>query len=136
MSIDYNVIEDMKKMKANVSIFYINSIHQQRDLILQTFKTSPNVSHKTMENCEAKHNPYLVKSNFETKQKATLNDVVIGNHSKPQTPPFSPTFENFNHNVHNCLVDSRASPNIIHFLVCNKIHTTIEHALNSNYPTR
>jgi hypothetical protein len=62
MSMDYNVIEDMKKTKENVSIFDICNIPQQRDLILQTFKTSLDVPQKTMENFEAKHNPFFGKT--------------------------------------------------------------------------
>jgi hypothetical protein len=44
VSMDYNVIEDMsKKTKANVLILDIYNILHQRELILQTFKTSSDV---------------------------------------------------------------------------------------------
>ena len=42
--------------------------------------------------------------------------------SKSQTLPFLLSFEIFNHNVHNCLVDSGASSNVMQLLVCKNIN--------------
>ena len=70
-------------------------------------------------------------SNVEDKEKTTMeekrpnpraNGTLIGRKSRSQTPPFLLTFEIFNWNVHNCLVDSRASSNVIPYLVCNKLN--------------
>jgi hypothetical protein len=75
-------------------------------------------------NFETKQNLAMVKLNSKTKYKATMKDAIIGSRSKSQTPPFLPTFEIFNHNVHNCLVDLGASSNVMPYLVHNKINAT------------
>jgi hypothetical protein len=54
---------------------------------------------------------------------------------KPQTttlstrknvPPFLLTFEIFHKNVHNCMVDSGASSNVMPWSVCQKINAEVE----------
>ena len=47
---------------------------------------------------------------------------MIGRKSRSQTPPFLLTFEIFNRNVHNCLVDSGASSNVMPYSVCKKLN--------------
>ena len=84
-----------------------------------------------------------VKANKTTKNSSVANTLVddkskttddkkegrprtdgasIMKKSRSQTPPFLLTFEIFNRNVHNCLVDSRASLNITIYLVCKKLN--------------
>ena len=46
----------------------------------------------------------------------------MGGKPKCKTPPFLLTFEIFNHNVHNFLVDSGASINIMPLLVYKRIN--------------
>ena len=46
----------------------------------------------------------------------------IGRKSRSQTPPFLLTFEIFNQNIHNCLVDSKASSNVMPYSVCKKLN--------------
>ena len=46
----------------------------------------------------------------------------MGGKSKYKTPAFLLTFEIFNYNVHNCLVDSGASVNVMPLSVCKKIN--------------
>ena len=50
--------------------------------------------------------------------------VLIGDRSISHTPPFLLTYEIFNKNVHNCLVDSGASSNIMPRTVCTKLNIT------------
>jgi len=38
------------------------------------------------------------------------------------TPPFLLTFEVLNNKLHNCLVDSRASTNVMPYVVCQKLN--------------
>ena len=55
--------------------------------------------------------------------KVDPNDIaLIGERSKSHTPPFLLTFEVFNKNFHNCLVDSSASSNILPKTVCAKLN--------------
>ena len=46
----------------------------------------------------------------------------MGGKPKYKIPPFLLTFKIFNHNVHNCLVDSGASVNVMPLSVCKKIN--------------
>ena len=46
----------------------------------------------------------------------------MGGKSKYKTPAFLLTFEIFNYNVHNCLVESGALVNVMPLLVCKKIN--------------
>ena len=56
-------------------------------------------------------------------KKVDSNDLVlIGDRSISQTPPFLLTYEIFNKNVHNCLIDSGASSNIMPRIVCTKLN--------------
>ena len=55
-------------------------------------------------------------------EEEEIGEASVGGKSKYKTPPFLLTFEIFNHNVHNCLVDSGASVNVMPLLVCKKIN--------------
>ena len=55
--------------------------------------------------------------------KVDLDDIVlIGGRSRSHTPTFLFTYEIFNKNVHNCLVDSGASSNILPGSLCEKLN--------------
>ena len=57
--------------------------------------------------------------------KVNTNDLVlICDRSISQTPPLLFTYEIFNKNVHNCLIDSGASSNIMPRTVCTKLNVT------------
>ena len=64
------------------------------------------------------------------KIKELKKDVLTKNQSgeegiweeKAKTPPFLLTLEMLNHNVHNCLVDSGSSVNVMPLEVCKKIN--------------
>ena len=51
------------------------------------------------------------QENIESEEE--INKASIGGKSKSRTLPFLLTFEIFNHNVHNYLVDSGASTNVM-----------------------
>jgi len=54
--------------------------------------------------------------------KVDATDVVlIGDRSNSHTP-FLLTYEIYNRNFHNCLIDSGASSNIMKALVCSKLN--------------
>ena len=56
------------------------------------------------------------------KEEEEIKENNIGGKSKSKHPPFLLTFEIFNHNVHNCLVDSGASVNVMPISVCKRIN--------------
>ena len=70
-------------------------------------------------------------SSMENKEKTIEEEMrpnpgedvaFIGRKSRSQTPQFVLTFEIFNRNVHNCLVNSGASSNVIPYSVCKKLN--------------
>ena len=87
----YDIIQDIKKTKKNISLFEMCNLPQQRRNFLEAFDPQPNTPQDD------------IQSNKE------INEADIGGESKSQTFPFLLYFEIFNHNVHNCLVDFRAS---------------------------
>ena len=64
------------------------------------------------------------KSQDDTQLDKEINESRIGGKYKYKTFHFLLSFEIFNHNVHNCLVDSGASSNVMPLLVCTKIKPT------------
>lgn len=48
--------------------------------------------------------------------------VLIGDRSNSHTPPFLLTYEIYNRNLHNYLIDSGASSNIMPASVCSKLN--------------
>ena len=67
-------------------------------------------------------NPPTSKPKENVQLEEEISETSIGEKSKSRTLPFLLTFEIFNHNVHNCLVDSRASANVMPLLVCKRIN--------------
>lgn len=70
-------------------------------------------------------------SNVERKERTSMEEkkpnprvdgILIGRKSRSQTLPFLLTFEIFNRNVHNCLVDSRASSNVMPYSICKNLN--------------
>ena len=49
-------------------------------------------------------------------------EASVGGKTRFKTPPFLLNLEILNHNVHNCLVDSGSSINVIPLVVCKKIN--------------
>ena len=55
--------------------------------------------------------------------KIDPNDItLIGGRSRSHTPPFLLSYEIFNKNVHNCLVDYGAPSNILPKSICTKLN--------------
>jgi hypothetical protein len=106
---EYNVVEDLKKIKENISIMDLCKISQQCKLLVNALR-------------DEKDQP-LISSKFGSKidggntHKATINTALNEKRSKSLTPPFLLTFEIFNQNVHNFLVDSGASSNVMPYYV-------------------
>ena len=55
-------------------------------------------------------------------QEEEIGEESVGGKPKYKTPHFLLTFEIFNHNMHNCLVDSGASVNVMPLSICKKIN--------------
>ena len=102
---EYDIVEDIKKAKENISLFEMCNMPQQKEILL-----------KALETPEEK----LPIDNQHQEEK--IGEASVGGKPKCKTPPFLLTFEIFNHNVHNYLVDSGASVNVMLLSVCKKIN--------------
>ena len=63
-----------------------------------------------------------LKRDIPTQNQLGEEDIEPGWEEKTDTPPFLLTLEMLNHNVHNCLVDSGSSVNVMPLEVCKKIN--------------
>ena len=77
---------------------------QQRKKLLESFDPQPS------------------RSQDDIQSDKEINEAYIGVKSKSQTLSFLLSFEIFNHNVHNSLVDYGASSNFMPLLVCKNIN--------------
>ena len=93
---NYDIVEDLKKIKANVPLFEMCKVPQQKERLL-----------KALEALDEK-----IPTVNQPQEEEEIEETSIGGKSKSKHPPFLLTFEIFNHNVHNCLVDSGASINV------------------------
>ena len=104
--IEYDIVEDLKKIKANVPLFEMCKVPQQKEKLLKALETSE-------EERPTDNQPL---------DEEEIGEASTGGKSKTKQPPFLLTFEIFNHNVHNCLVDLGASINVMPISVCKKIN--------------
>ena len=127
LKLDYDVVEDLKKMKANIIVFELCKITQLREQLRDALQHIQGPQEVVIGNSKAALKEKNVKtikvgktstitntSSTKNKYKTTDEEVkrlnpradgaLIGRKSRSQTPPFLLTFEIFNRNVHNCLV--------------------------------
>jgi ribonuclease HI len=148
-NLDYDVVEDLKKLRANISIYELLKFPFLLQKMLQNISengkngnSSGNkvVQNKVPQKTSTKNNPdpqdkgslpVSNVNNVNNVDKIALETVS----KKPQAttlstrknvPPFLLTFEIFNRNVHNCMVDSGASSNVMPWSVCQKINAEVE----------
>lgn len=111
-ALDYNIVEDMKKTHANIYLFELANIQGQQDILLHALgKIS--IDNTTSTSKGASTSPGSLRTVLNTLQMKEENSVF---------PPFFLSFEIFNYNVHNFLVDSSASANIMPPSIANNIN--------------
>ena len=140
----YDVVEDLKKMKENITVFKLCKITQLREQLRDALQHIQGPQDVVIGNSKAAPKEKNVKttkivktsivansSSTENKEKTTeevkrpnprADGELFGRKSRSQTPPFHLTFEIFNRNVHNGLVDSGASSNVMPCSVCKKLN--------------
>ena len=101
---EYNIVEDIKRAKANISLFEMCNVPQQKEKLLKALEI-PEEEPPT-----------------DNQPEEEIGEASLGGKSKYKTTTFLLIFEIFNYNVHNCLVDSRASVNVMSLSVCKKIN--------------
>jgi ribonuclease HI len=89
-------------------------IPQQKDFLLQALKSVETPITST----DQGENP----SPTDLKNKPNVNAFSVDKKGNPFVPPFLLTFEVFNRNLHNCLVDSGASSNVMPLSICKKLN--------------
>ena len=97
-------MEDIKRAKANISLFEMCNVPQQKERLLKALEVP---------NKELPTNNQLVEEIIE---------ASVGVKASFKTPPFLLNFEILNHNVHNCLVESGLAVNVMPLSVCKKIN--------------
>ena len=97
--IEYDIVDDIKKVRANISLFEMCKVPQQKEKLLKALEASE-------EGLPIDNQP---------KEEEEIGEASIGGKPKSKNPPFLLTFEFFNHNIHNCLVDSGASVNVMRY---------------------
>ena len=100
----YGIVEDIKNTKENISLFEMCNLPQQKEKLLKALETPMKEPHN------------------DNHADEEIGEASIGGKSKYRTPTFLLTFEIFNYNMHNCLVDFGASVNVMPLLVCNHIN--------------
>jgi hypothetical protein len=107
----------LKKLKENISVMDICRIPQQKDFLLQALKSVENPA--TITNQGGNLTP------IDIRDKSNVNTSSKDKKGKPFFPPFLLMFEFFNRNLHNCLVDSGASSNVIALYIFKKLNAIL-----------
>ena len=99
--------EDLKRVKENISLFDLLKIPSIRDSLpkIMIIKQPQEAQNNNFDSTPRPNNPKL---------------------GSKGTPPFLLTFEIFNMNVHNCMVESGASSNVMPLSMCKKLNATWE----------
>ena len=63
-----------------------------------------------------------IKEDMPTKNQPVEENIELIRTRKTSAPPFLVTLEILNHKVHNCLVDSGSSMNVMPLAVCKKLN--------------
>ena len=112
---DYNIVDDMKKTKENITMFELSKLKHQQKLLLKELNVVPT---SPLPSAKAANDTLQPPSGMV---EAT-DMILIRDRSNSHTPPFLLTYEIYNRNLHNCLIDSWASLNIMPTSVCSKLN--------------
>ena len=100
-TIEYNVVEDMKKTRANISIHELTKLKQQHKILLRDLNAvlasnlpAPVIVHAANE---------MGKPPSPSMKIDDTDLIMIGDQSISHTPTFLLTYEIYNKNVHNYL---------------------------------
>lgn len=118
---EYNIIEDMKRTRANITLYELSKLKHEQKIMMKELHAVPVAPLPAAVLSQASHNMGRPPTNAIS--KIDPNDIaLIGGISRSHTPPILLTYEIFNKNVHNCLIDSGASSNILPKSICAKLN--------------
>jgi ribonuclease HI len=145
-NLDYDLVEDLKKLRANIYVYELLKfpflLQKMLQNIAENNKNGNSSSNKVVQNKVPQKNS--AKNNFVPHDKGSLPINNVTNvdklaletvSKKPQAstlstcrnvPPFLLTFEIFNRNVQNCIVYLGASSNVMPWSMCQKINVEVE----------
>ena len=98
----YDIMEDIKKAKANISLFEMCNLPQQKEKLLKALDTPEK------------------EPQSDNQPEEEIDETTLGGKSKYRTPSFLLTFEIFNYNVHNCLWTQEYQLMSCHFQFASK----------------
>jgi hypothetical protein len=146
--LEYDLIEDLKKLRANIYVYELLKFPLILQKMLQNIaensknndpssKKTAEISSRTTKKIPTKTTSELPdKRDLTEKNVSNVDKIVSGTTTKNQqnsavntrknVPPFLLTFEIFNRNVHNCMVDSNASSNVMPLSICQKINAEVQ----------
>jgi predicted aspartyl protease len=121
--LEYDFLEDLKKTKSNISLFELMKIPQIQENFIRTLqcKTSPRFCESNSRTKRVITKVTSPNNNTPSKIQVATNASLTCQRSRSNTPPFLITFEVFNRNVHNFMVDLGASSNVMPLKVCEKL---------------
>jgi hypothetical protein len=125
--LEYDFLKDIKRTKENISMFELMKLPQIHENFIKTLQGNASWGTKDVNwgTKKGKNKTGPSMDNNLPKRQSTVNASLTGQRSR-STTPFLITFEIFNRNVHNCMVDSGASSNVIPFKVCEKLNVKPE----------
>ena len=98
----YDIVEDIKNTNTNIFLFEMCNLTEQKEKLLKALETP------------------MKEPQNDNQDDEEICEASLGGKSKYRTPVFLLTFEIFNYNVHNCLVESGASVNVMHLQFASK----------------
>ena len=108
----------LQQIQGPQDVLVGNSKVAMKEKSIKTTETFKSLSVINTSNVEGKERTTME----EKKANPRVDGILIETKSRSQNPPFFLTFETFNRNVHNCLVDSRASSNVMPYSVYKKLN--------------
>lgn len=121
--LNYDIVEDMKKTKANISLYELAHLTSHKNLLFKAFRGVRNNATATNRSTTGLEATQTNQSDLtKVPNPLSINNALIGHKSRSQTAPFLLTFEVYNNKLHNCLVDYGASINVIPYVVFHKLN--------------
>ena len=102
----------MNKTRDNISFYELSKLKNQKKVLLKELHVVPEKPLPDPVISQASNDMGRPPTNSISKFDLE-NIALIGGRSRSHTPPFLLTYEIFNKNLHNCLVDYGASSNIL-----------------------
>jgi len=120
--IEYDIVENMKTTKANISLYEVNILKKKHKILLNDFNATPKSPlSMNVVTIKTKNTKTMSKSPSFDKMKH-VGVILTGDRSNSHTPPFLIIFYFSNKIVNNCLVHSGASSNIMPYFVYLKMN--------------